>query len=130
MFPGIADRMQKELTALSPSSIKVKIVAPPERKYSVWIGGSILASLSTFQNLWCSKQEYDESGPGIVHRSTFLYSVFVSFLDALCHFHRVFLGVFACPVTPVICSRIIFEFCALLRALLTFPYAYLCRNSA
>jgi hypothetical protein len=70
MFPGIADRMQKELTALAPSSMKVKIVAPPERKYSVWIGGSILASLSTFQNLWCSKQEYDESGPGIVHRST------------------------------------------------------------
>lgn len=72
MFPGIADRMQKELTSLSPSSMKVKIVAPPERKYSVWIGGSILASLSTFQNLWCSKQEYDESGPGIVHRSQFL----------------------------------------------------------
>ncbi|KAF8124837.1 actin actin-like protein [Mycena galopus ATCC 62051] len=68
MFPGIADRMQKELTSLSPASMKVKIVAPPERKYSVWIGGSILASLSTFQNLWCSKQEYDESGPGIVHR--------------------------------------------------------------
>ncbi|KAF7367541.1 hypothetical protein MSAN_00817200 [Mycena sanguinolenta] len=71
MFPGIADRMQKELTALSPASMKVKIVAPPERKYSVWIGGSILASLSTFQNLWCSKQEYDESGPGIVHRKCF-----------------------------------------------------------
>lgn len=52
-------------------SLKVKIVAPPERKYSVWIGGSILASLSTFQNLWCSKQEYDESGPGIVHRSMY-----------------------------------------------------------
>ncbi|KAF7424858.1 actin [Pleurotus ostreatus] len=60
---------QKELNALAPSSMKVKIVAPPERKYSVWIGGSILASLSTFQNLWCSKQEYDESGPAIVHRS-------------------------------------------------------------
>ncbi|KAH9978186.1 beta-actin [Lactifluus volemus] len=71
MFPGIADRMQKELTTLSPASMKVKIVAPPERKYSVWIGGSILASLSTFQNLWCSKQEYDESGPGIVHRKCF-----------------------------------------------------------
>ncbi|KAG1758254.1 hypothetical protein EDD22DRAFT_957053 [Suillus occidentalis] len=49
----------KELTSLSPSNMKVKIVAPPERKYSVWIGGFILASLSTFQNLWCSKQEYD-----------------------------------------------------------------------
>jgi len=71
MFPGITDRMHKELTALAPSSVKVKITAPPERKYSVWIGGSILASLSTFQNLWCSKQEYDESGPGIVHRKCF-----------------------------------------------------------
>ncbi|KJA16111.1 hypothetical protein HYPSUDRAFT_47766 [Hypholoma sublateritium FD-334 SS-4] len=71
MFPGIADRMQKELGALAPSSVKVKIVAPPERKYSVWIGGSILASLSTFQNMWVSKQEYDESGPGIVHRKCF-----------------------------------------------------------
>ena len=71
MYPGIADRMQKELMALAPSSMKVKIVAPPERKYSVWIGGSILASLSTFQNLWVSKQEYDETGPGIVHRKCF-----------------------------------------------------------
>jgi hypothetical protein len=43
-------------------------VAPPERKYSVWIGGSILASLSTFEQQWISKQEYDESGPSIVHR--------------------------------------------------------------
>lgn len=41
--------MQKEITSLAPSSMKVKIVAPPERKYSVWIGGSILASLSTFR---------------------------------------------------------------------------------
>ncbi|KAJ7222949.1 actin 2 [Mycena rebaudengoi] len=69
MFPGIADRMQKELTALAPPSVKVKIYAPPERKYSVWIGGSILSSLSTFQQLWCTKQEYDESGAGIIHRS-------------------------------------------------------------
>jgi hypothetical protein len=44
--------MQKEITALAPSSMKVKIIAPPERKYSVWIGGSILASLSTFQQMW------------------------------------------------------------------------------
>jgi len=56
MYAGIADRMQKEMTALAPSSMKIKIVAPPERKYSVWIGGSILASLSTFQQMWISKQ--------------------------------------------------------------------------
>ncbi|KAG8801405.1 actin [Serendipita sp. 398] len=85
MYSGIADRLTKELTHLAPTSMKVRVAAPPERKYSVWIGGSILgmkkldlspiklivrlASLSTFQNLWISKQEYDESGPGIVHRS-------------------------------------------------------------
>ncbi|XP_078491720.1 actin, cytoplasmic-like [Ciona intestinalis] len=68
MFPGIADRMQKEISALAPPTMKIKIIAPPERKYSVWIGGSILASLSTFQQMWISKQEYEESGPSIVHR--------------------------------------------------------------
>ncbi|VDM29554.1 unnamed protein product [Toxocara canis] len=61
----------KEITALAPSTMKIKIIAPPERKYSVWIGGSILASLSTFQQMWISKQEYDESGPSIVHRKCF-----------------------------------------------------------
>ncbi|XP_076113892.1 actin, cytoplasmic 2-like [Mytilus galloprovincialis] len=71
MYPGIADRMQKEITALVPSTMKIKIIAPPERKYSVWIGGSILASLSTFQQMWISKQEYDEAGPSIVHRKCF-----------------------------------------------------------
>jgi actin-related protein len=71
MFPGIAERMTKELTALAPTSMKIKIVAPPERKYSVWIGGSILASLSTFQQMWISKDEYEESGPAIVHRKCF-----------------------------------------------------------
>ncbi|XP_068242752.1 actin-2, muscle-specific-like [Palaemon carinicauda] len=71
MYAGIADRMQKEITGLAPSTIKVKIIAPPERKYSVWIGGSILGSLSTFQAMWITKEEYDESGPGIVHRKCF-----------------------------------------------------------
>lgn len=49
----------------------MQVVAPPERKYSVWIGGSILASLSTFQQMWIAKSEYDESGPSIVHRKCF-----------------------------------------------------------
>jgi actin-related protein len=71
MFPGIDERLTKEMTALAPASVRVKIVAPPERKYSVWIGGSILSSLSTFQEMWITKDEYDESGPGIVHRKCF-----------------------------------------------------------
>ena len=68
MFPGIANRLQKEMTAFAPPTMKIKIIAPPERKYSVWIGGSMLASLSTFQQMCISKQEYDESGPSIVHK--------------------------------------------------------------
>ncbi|KAM4619073.1 actin, alpha cardiac muscle 1-like isoform 2-T2 [Polymixia lowei] len=71
MYPGIGDRMQKEITALAPSTMKIKMIAPPERKYSVWIGGSILASLSTFQAMWISKDEYEEAGPSIVHRKCF-----------------------------------------------------------
>jgi actin len=71
MFTGIAERLSKEIVNLAPSTMKVKIIAPPERKYSVWIGGSILSSLSTFQQMWISKEEYDESGPAIVHRKCF-----------------------------------------------------------
>jgi actin beta/gamma 1 len=68
MFPGISERLQKEMVALAPPASRVRVIAPPERKLSVWIGGSILASLSTFQNWWITRQEYEESGPGIVHR--------------------------------------------------------------
>ncbi|KAJ0466498.1 Actin-1 [Helianthus annuus] len=76
MLLDLADRMSKEITALAPNSMKIKVVAPPERKYCVWDGGSILASLSTFQQasfffMWIAKAEYDESGPSIVHRKCF-----------------------------------------------------------
>ena len=71
MYEGMAQRLENEIVKLAPSTMKIKVVAPPERKYSVWIGGSILASLSTFQQMWISKSEYDESGPSIVHRKCF-----------------------------------------------------------
>jgi len=68
MFKGIPERLEKEIKALAPQGMDIKVIAPPERKYSVWIGGSILASLSTFEEMWVTKEEYDESGPTIVHR--------------------------------------------------------------
>merc|ERR1711903_193992 len=61
MYPGIQDRLTKEIVAL----------APPTRKYSVWIGGSILSSLATFQSMWITKEEFEDAGPGIVHRKCF-----------------------------------------------------------
>ena len=71
MFPGIVERLEKELFELSPPNTRIKIIAPPERKYSTWIGGSIISSLSTFQQMWVLKCEYDEYGPPIVHRKCF-----------------------------------------------------------
>ena len=67
MFPGMADRTHKELGCLAPAYIKINIIAPPERKYSAWRGGSIVTSWSTFQQTQILKQEYDDSGPSIVH---------------------------------------------------------------
>jgi len=71
MFPGIDARLQHEISQLAPSNVKVKIIAAAERKYSVWIGGSILSSLQSFKEMWITKEHYDESGPGIVHRMCF-----------------------------------------------------------
>lgn len=71
LFSGIEERMKKEITSIAPPSLKVKVIAPVERKLAAWIGGSILGSLSTFQEMRISKQEYDESGPSIVHLKCF-----------------------------------------------------------
>ncbi|XP_032821160.1 uncharacterized protein LOC116948521 [Petromyzon marinus] len=68
LFPGLDERLWQELAKLAPRGAPVRIFAPPERKYSVWIGGSILASLSTFQQMWITAPEYKEFGPSVVHR--------------------------------------------------------------
>ena len=71
LLPGFADRLQKEIKSLVAQDTTVKLIAPPERRISAWIGGSILASLSTFGQMWITKNEYDENGPNIVHRKCF-----------------------------------------------------------
>jgi actin-related protein len=55
MFPGTPERMMKEVSALTPSNLKVNIIGPPEREYLTWIGGSILSSMSTFQSMCIEK---------------------------------------------------------------------------
>ncbi len=68
MFPGLRERLSKELQALVPEGVEIKVVAPPERRYSVWIGGSILASLKTFAKMWVTRKEYQDQGPKAVYR--------------------------------------------------------------
>ncbi|MCJ1223961.1 NuA4 histone acetyltransferase subunit [Toensbergia leucococca] len=67
---NFSDRLQLELGALYPGP-RLRITAPgntAERKFASWIGGSILASLGTFHQMWISKKEYDEHGPVIVEK--------------------------------------------------------------
>ena len=71
MFKGLPERVEKELSILAPSNVKINVAAPPFRKYSVWLGGSLLSSLSSFEPMWISCKEYDEIGPSIVHRKCF-----------------------------------------------------------
>jgi centractin len=64
---GFGDRMLAEVKRLAVREMKIKIFAPPERKYATWIGGSILAGLSTFKRMWVSAEEYNED-PDIIHK--------------------------------------------------------------
>lgn len=68
IFLGIGPRLKLELEELAPKTVKIKVVQPAHRKYSVWIGGSILASLSGFQDMWVTQAEYKEVGRSIIHR--------------------------------------------------------------
>lgn len=71
MFPGFKQRLTNEMKELLVNqNVKPKIMNShvKNRKYDVWIGGSVLSLVSTFEQMWVDKNEYDESGPGIVNR--------------------------------------------------------------
>ncbi|MBD3193404.1 MAG: actin, cytoplasmic 2 [Candidatus Heimdallarchaeota archaeon] len=67
-FYGFKERLHKELSVMVPEGVEIKIIAPKERQYSVWIGGSMLSSLDSFQNNWISHQEYKEQGANVILR--------------------------------------------------------------
>ena len=71
LFPGFADRLRTEISALAPPTTQVKVIDPPEREYSAWLGGSTLANSSANVYMWITKEEYDEHGPSILHRKCF-----------------------------------------------------------
>lgn len=71
LIPGFKERLEKELASLAPSTIKIKVDAPNNRKLTCFIGGSIMASLSSNQTKWITSSEYEEYGPTIVHRKLF-----------------------------------------------------------
>jgi actin-related protein len=71
LMTGFTERLNRDLSAKTPPSMRLKVVhsgGTTERRYGAWIGGSILASLGTFQQMWISKQEYEEGGKSQVDR--------------------------------------------------------------
>ncbi|XP_003463824.1 actin-like protein 7B [Cavia porcellus] len=66
MLDGFPERFQRELSLLCPEDSPI-VAAGPERKTSVWTGGSILASLEAFQQLWVSKEEFEERGSAAIY---------------------------------------------------------------
>ena len=71
MFEGFGERLYKEMKELAPPTMKVKVIASPDRKYMVWKGGSTLSTLSTFGSMWITKADYEEFGETVVHRKCF-----------------------------------------------------------
>lgn len=63
---GFGDRLLDEVKKIAVKDMRIKIFAPPERKYSTWIGGSILAGLSTFRKMWVSIDDWHEN-PDVIH---------------------------------------------------------------
>jgi len=74
LIPGIKERLQKELEVLCPVTLKVRIFASKERNLHAWKGGSILSSLSTFQECWITHEEYQEYGPWFANRKTYSFT--------------------------------------------------------
>lgn len=66
-FKGIQKRMQKEMELLVPKK-KVQVVAPLRRRFSSWVGCSLLGASNTFDSLWVTKQDYQEFGSAIIHQ--------------------------------------------------------------
>lgn len=69
-FTGFPERLNRDLqTALVSANmrnISHHIQVPDERRHCVWRGGSVLASLPTFESILVSLEEYEEVGPAIM----------------------------------------------------------------
>eukprot|EP01084_Bolivina_argentea_P036339 67248_1 len=74
MFNGFKERVNKEITTLAPQSFRPEVIASENRKHLSWIGGSILSSLSTLEEMWITKEEYQREGVSIVHRKCSSYT--------------------------------------------------------
>ncbi len=71
MFKGLPEKFDRQIRALAPSSFKkiINVIAKSERKFGAWIGGSITASISTFEPQLIKKEKYEEEGISIIEKN-------------------------------------------------------------
>lgn len=71
LFPGFTERLEMELEAQclrhGYGALKPRLVAKPGRGTAVWTGGSMVASLRSFQCHWMTRTMYQECGSRLVH---------------------------------------------------------------
>jgi len=68
MFKGFHTRLTGELGRLAPKSVFVRVCATSDRRYSCWVGASVLAEVEEFRKEWITREEYDEHGAAIIHK--------------------------------------------------------------
>lgn len=73
-FPGMRERMLKELSGLMPPTTPTKVVMPNEPRYAAFVGGSILASLSDFQQNWITRKDYEEFGLSVIQSRSLCFT--------------------------------------------------------
>ncbi|XP_078242978.1 uncharacterized protein LOC110086817 isoform X1 [Pogona vitticeps] len=71
LFPGLRERLLKELQTLAPKGMLAKVEAPGDRMFSVWIVASVLTSLASFNDMWVTRQEYKEIGCTVLQKKCF-----------------------------------------------------------
>ncbi|XP_021044331.1 actin-related protein T1 [Mus pahari] len=71
LFPGLQNRLLKELEVLAFEGTPIKITASPDRCYSAWIGGSVMTSMTTFKQMWVTAEDFKEYGAFVVQRKCF-----------------------------------------------------------
>jgi actin beta/gamma 1 len=70
LFSNYNERLQREIGYLLPSILKTRCITVSDKLYAQWLGGSIVSTLSIFQPMWITREEYDECGPSVIHRKS------------------------------------------------------------
>jgi len=72
MFQFLPIRLEKMIADLVTPSTNIQIKADPERKFSTWLGGAVLASMPSYQQMWISKETYEEKGSAAIDEKSLI----------------------------------------------------------